>query len=99
MELELLGMLGKLLGTGGGWVALVWVLIRQNKRIQDGDLVPRKTHEDALGTIALQQARMDLQAETARDLADGLGTVQQFIEALPRPSESAARRPSRGGRS
>lgn len=97
MGAELLGLLGKL-GSGGGWVALVWVLIRHNKRVQDGDLVPRKTHEDALTTIALQQARLDLQAETTRDLADGLGTVQQFIEALPRPVDTA-RRPGRGGRS
>lgn len=97
MEIELLALLGKL-GSGGGWVALVWVLVRHNRRVQDGDLVPRKTHEDALNTIELQQKRLDLQAETTRDLADGLGTVQQFIDALPRPAVELTRRPARGGR-
>lgn len=100
MDLDALpiGDLLKGAGWAGGWMALVWVLIRHNAKIVRGDLVPRKTHEDALNTITLQNERLDVQADANRDLADALGVVQQFIEALPRETP-APRRPTRGGRS
>lgn len=92
--------LGDLLAGAGwasGYMMLVWVLIRHNDRIARGDLVPRKTHEDALRTIELQQKRLDLQAETGGAMADALSTVEAFIASLPRPPAND-RRPARGGR-
>jgi hypothetical protein len=101
MDLDALPLVGDLLkgaGWASGYMVLVWVLIRHNAKITRGDLVPRKTHEDALTTIALQNARLDLQAESGRDMADALETVQQFIGALPRDA-GPVRRPTKGVRS
>lgn len=93
-----LGDLLKGAGWASGYMVLVWVLIRHNSKITGGDLVPRKTHEDALATIKLQQERLDLQTASLQDMSGAMGTVEKFIEALPRDPGVQRRLPRGGGR-
>ncbi len=94
-----LGDLLKGAGWASGYMALVWVLIKNNAKVERGDLVPRKTHEDALKTVELQHQQLTLQAESNRDLADALDVVRQFVEALPRDTAVVRRPPTKGVRS
>jgi hypothetical protein len=71
------------IGGGGGWAVAFWVLFYYTRRVTSGDLVPRKTHEDALRAAELQSKRNDEFAAGFAEQTDSLKTVEQFVRALP----------------
>jgi len=75
------------IGDITGWAVLVWVLLRHNKRVQDGDLVPRKTHEDTLTALAIQRDRNELLLAKLSEVTDSMETFEAFVRALPQPQQ------------